>query len=131
MLITYPFSVVCGTRSCCCGFSGFWWKWVFGQDKSRYFMVGRFAVRHLCNGFLYRKMTAWGGRGIISFVGCSLYLLEVLDCGEGVLWKECGPNVKRITWKHCLSFRSITKIKEVWNYFLMHTFNTFFYEYVH
>lgn len=55
-------------EGCCCGFSDFWWNWF-------HIMVGKFAVRHLCGGFLYGKMTAWINANAICLFPLWLVLL--------------------------------------------------------
>ena len=51
-------------EGCCCGFTGFWWKWIHSQDESRYSVVRMFAVRHFCSGFLNGEIAAWVSRGM-------------------------------------------------------------------
>lgn len=54
----------------------------FRVKANRYSVVGRFPVRHICNGFLWRKKRQPGSMGkpkIYSFVGGPLNLLKVRD----------------------------------------------------
>lgn len=54
-------------------------------------MVGRFAIRHFCSGFLYGKMAAWliGRLKVYFLLGGSLNMLEVCDNERVVLRKKC------------------------------------------
>ena len=83
-------------ESCCCGFSGFWSKWIHRQDESRCIMVERFAVKHFSDGFLNRKMAAWVNRGTggsFSFLGGPLDVLELRDRRRDVLKRDCGLEI--------------------------------------
>ena len=67
---------------------GFSRKWVYCQEEHRHSMVGRFAVRHLCRGILYRKMAAWINaevKGLFPFLVGPFSLLEVRNREESVL----------------------------------------------